>query len=101
MVVMNMIRAMHRPSRVICGFFACIAMALHTGCGELLQRRVEVPEPTGADPELEERFGLTGDAQDPTERDTQLGYGRWKHPPESEGTKDPKSPDRRGRIVPK
>jgi len=66
------------------------------GCGDdLLRRRVEVPEPSGADPELRERFGITDDAQDPTERDTELGYGRWKEAPETEGTKDPFSPSRR------
>ena len=53
------------------------AMIVLGGC-ELQQRRVDVPEPTGSDESLDDRFGLTDDAQDPSERDKELGYGRWK-----------------------
>ena len=63
--------------------------------GELLQRRVDVEKASGADPELQSKFGLTADAQDPSERDKELGYGRWKAKPETEGTDSPTSPDRR------
>jgi len=70
-------------------------LAAAGGCGDMLQRRVELPETSGADPELEDRFGLTDDAQDPTQRDKELGYGRWRAAPETEGTKDQFSPSRR------
>lgn len=68
------------------------------GCSQALQRRVEVTQPSGADPALDDRFGLTADAQDPTERDNELGYGRWKAKPEPVGTGNPKSPTRRGEM---
>lgn len=64
--------------------------------GELRQRRVEVPVASGADESVDERFGLSDDAQDPSERDAQMGYGRWKAKPEVEGTAAPTSPKRRG-----
>ncbi|MDF1809940.1 MAG: hypothetical protein P1U42_09620 [Phycisphaerales bacterium] len=70
-------------------------IAVFTGC-ELQQRRVEVREASGADESLDSRFELTGDAQDPTEKDAQLGYGRWKAKPETTGTDAPTDPDRRG-----
>lgn len=66
-----------------------------SACGELLQRRVDVDQPSGADPALDSKFGLTADAQDPSERDKELGYGRWKAKPEAAGTDSPTSPDRR------
>ena len=66
-----------------------------TACGEMLQRRADVEQPSGADPALESKFGLTADAQDPSERDKELGYGRWKAKPEPTGTDSPTSPDRR------
>jgi len=69
-------------------------MTLLTGC-ELQQRRMEVPTASGADDDLKDRFGLTADAQDPSERDEELGYGRWKAKPETEGTASPASPTRR------
>lgn len=65
------------------------------GC-EMQQRRVEIIEPSGADESLDNRFGLTADAQDPSERDKELGYGRWKAKPEPKGTNSPTDPDRRG-----
>lgn len=65
------------------------------GCG-LQQRRVDVDQASGADEGLDPRFGLTADAQDPTERDKEMGYGKWKAKPESEGTRAPTSPTRRG-----
>ncbi len=70
-------------------------MAVMSGC-QLQQRRVDVPTASGADETLEARFGLTADAQDPTERDKELGYGMWKAKPEPEGTAAPESPQRRG-----
>jgi hypothetical protein len=66
-----------------------------SGCG--LQRRAEVSTASGADERLSEQFGLTDDAQDPTERDKELGYGRWKSKPETKGTDAPTSPNRRGK----
>lgn len=65
------------------------------GCA-MQQRRVDVIEPTGADDAIDNRFGLTADAQDPSERDKELGYGRWKAKPEPKGTSNPTDPDRRG-----
>ena len=71
------------------------ALTALTGCG-LQQRRVDVPNASGADESLEGRFGLTDDAQDPSKRDAEMGYGRWKAKPESKGTATPTSPSRRG-----
>jgi hypothetical protein len=65
------------------------------GC-ELQQRRVDVKQASGADGSIDDRFGLTADAQDPTERDKELGYGKWKAKPEPEGTAAPTDPSRRG-----
>ncbi|MBL4699442.1 MAG: hypothetical protein JKX70_11480 [Phycisphaerales bacterium] len=79
------------------------AMTSLLGCeaqqqlGSMQQRRVDVPEASGADESLDDRFGLTADAQDPSERDTELGYGRWKAKPETAGTAGPTSPNRRGK----
>lgn len=72
-----------------------LAMAPGAGC-ELQQRRVDVTQPSGADGTIDERFGLTHDAQDPSERDKEMGYGRWKAKPETEGTRAPTDPARRG-----
>jgi len=68
------------------------------GCRDLQKRRVELKQSSGADQDLVDRFGLTNDAQDPSERDKELGYGRWKEKPETDGTADPTSPARRGSI---
>ena len=65
------------------------------GCRDLQKRRVEIKTASGADSGLDERFGLTGDAQDPSERDKELGYGRWKAKPDPTGTESPTDPDRR------
>ncbi len=65
------------------------------GC-EMQQRRMDVPVASGSDDSINPRFGLTADAQDPTERDKELGYGKWKAKPEPEGTRSPTSPTRRG-----
>ncbi|MFK7760326.1 MAG: hypothetical protein AB8C13_10325 [Phycisphaerales bacterium] len=70
-----------------------------SGCENIRKRRVDVVQPTGADGGLDARFGLTSDAQDPSERDKELGYGRWKAKPEADGTDAPSSPDRRKPIV--
>ena len=64
--------------------------------GQLQERRVELPEASGADDSLDSRFGLTADAQDPSERDKELGYGKWKAKPEPTGTAKPTDPSRRG-----
>lgn len=74
------------------------SIVLMSGCRDLQKRRVEVNQSSGADPELQERFGLTADAQDPSERDKELGYGRWRTKPETEGTASPNSPSRRQNI---
>ena len=90
----------HR-SGVCCVVFALLAVSIlpvSSGCRDLQKRRVEVKQASGPDADLQERFGLTGDAQDPSERDKELGYGRWKLKPETEGTDSPNSPDRRGAI---
>lgn len=68
---------------------------LLTAC-DLQQRRVDVPTASGANKALDPQFGLTADAQDPSERDKQLGYGKWKAKPEATGTRAPTSPERRG-----
>ena len=65
------------------------------GCRDLQKRRVELKQASGADGSIDDRFGLTPDAQDPSERDKELGYGRWKAKPETTGTSSPTDPDRR------
>lgn len=78
-----------------------VAITLLTGCkaqqglNSLQLRRVDVPVATGADESLDDRFGLTADAQDPHQRDEEMGYGRWKSKPDPEGTSPPTSPSRR------
>ena len=82
--------------RRLCILIGCTLTAISLcGC-ELQQRRVEVEQPSGADGDIDPRFGLTADAQDPSERDKELGYGKWKAKPETEGTRSPTSPTRRG-----
>lgn len=71
------------------------SMGVLNAC-ELQQRRVDVKQASGADEGIDDRFGLTADAQDPTERDKELGYGKWKAKPEPEGTASPTNPSRRG-----
>lgn len=66
---------------------AVVAIAL-SGCG---QKR----DPAKLSPEQAQRLGLTQDALDPTQRDLDSGYYRWKPKPEAEGTDAPQSPDRR------
>ena len=88
-------RTKHRfMQTLLLGTFVLTGAAL-SAC-EVQQRRVDVPEPSGADESIDSRFGLTADAQDPQERDKELGYGRWKAKPEPEGTRAPTSPTRRG-----
>lgn len=65
------------------------------GCRDLQKRRVELKTAGGADSGIDGRFGLTADAQDPSERDKELGYGRWKAKPDPEGTASPTDPARR------
>lgn len=69
-------------------------LLLGSGC-ELQQRRVDVNKASGADESIDPRFGLTADAQDPSERDKEMGYGKWKAKPEAEGTAAPTDPSRR------
>jgi hypothetical protein len=71
---------------------------LSSGCRDLQKRRIELKQSSGANPDLEDRFGLTNDAQDPTERDKELGYGKWRQKPEADGTDSPNSPNRRKPI---
>ncbi|MCA9276621.1 MAG: hypothetical protein KDA29_11390 [Phycisphaerales bacterium] len=85
-----------RIRRISCVSGVFIAAMLCLGGCEMQQRRVDVPQPTGADEQVDPRFGLTADAQDPSERDKELGYGKWKAKPEPEGTRAPTSPTRRG-----
>lgn len=60
------------------------------GCGA--PHRADTDQPAA---EINPAFELTHDAQDPSERDKELGYGRWKAKPEPEGTRSPTSPTRR------
>ena len=85
-------------SRISLLAICAISAVMMSGCRDLQKRRVEVKQSSGADPELQDRFGLTADAQDPSERDKELGYGRWKTKPETEGTASPNSPSRRQNI---
>ena len=85
-------------SRAVLASLVGSMLFVSNGCRDLQKRRVEINQASGADADLQERFGLTSDAQDPSERDKELGYGRWKLKPETEGTDSPNSPDRRGAI---
>jgi len=87
-------RSKNRTAAMIVSYL--VVVASFTGCGELLQRRVDVPNASGADESVDARFGLTDDAQDPSARDEEMGYGRWKAKPETTGTANPISPIRRG-----
>lgn len=78
--------------------FGVALLSPAAGCRDLQKRRVELKTASGANPELDDRFGLTADAQDPSERDKELGYGRWKQKPETEGTASPTDPSRRQPI---
>jgi len=93
---------MKHASKPLSGFSAAASVGLLlvmvplSGC-ELQQRRMDVPEASGADESIDQRFGLTADAQDPTERDKEMGYGKWKAKPDPVGTRAPTSPTRRGK----
>lgn len=65
------------------------------GSGGCAKQRAEQPVSSTVDPEMAARLGLTADAIDPTKRDEQAGYNRWKPKPEPEGTAAPLSPTRR------
>lgn len=53
------------------------------------------PAPATVDPETAAKLQLTEDAKDPTQRDNEAGYNRWRPKPEPEGTASPLSPTRR------
>ncbi len=53
------------------------------------------PTPATVDAETASRLNLTEDAKDPTVRDLESGYDRWRPKPEPEGTASPMSPARR------
>jgi len=72
-----------------------LLLSVLSGCRDLQKRRVELKQASGADSTLDPRFGLTSDAQDPSQRDKELGYGKWKLKPEPDGTDAPTSPNRR------
>jgi hypothetical protein len=80
---------------LVAGALFLLLMTMLGGC-ELQKRRVELKTASGQDESIDNQFGLTDDAQDPTQRDRELGYGRWKAKPEPTGTDSPTSPDRRG-----
>ena len=79
-----------RGPRSTAVFGALLAIGL-VSCG---QRR-EAPPVTEIDPDTRARLGLTADARDPTDRDKDAGYGMWRAKPETTGTQDPLSPERR------
>ena len=87
------------PQRSVCSVLAAAigCTALTSGCAtsNLYKRKEEVKTASGPEEDLADRFGLTADAQDPSQRDDELGYGRWKQKPETEGTASPTSPKRR------
>lgn len=81
-------RALLRTLPVCVSLLGCL---LAMGCG---QKRTE-PVPPTVDAETAARLGLTQDAKDPTVRDNEAGYNRWRPKPEPEGTASPLSPSRR------
>ncbi len=84
--------------RVGISLLLVLVVGLNPGCRDLQKRRVEIKQSSGADEGIDSRFGLTDDAQDPSERDKELGYGRWRQKPEPDGTLSPTSPARRRPI---
>lgn len=95
-VYLGMKQSKHNGMRAVAFAGVILGMCMvMSGCA-LQQRRVEIKTASGADDSLDDRFGLSDDAQDPAERDKELGYGRWKAKPEPTGTTAPTSPDRRG-----
>ncbi len=81
------------PARTLTriGYAALAAAALlATGCA-----RQTRPVPEGVDDSTAARLRLTEDAKDPTVRDDEAGYNRWRPKPEPEGTAAPLSPARR------
>jgi hypothetical protein len=80
---------------------------MHTGRGVLLNGLIGLltlsgcakeksdPTPSTVDAETAARLQLTEDAKDPTLRDNEAGYNRWRPKPEPEGTAPPMSPSRR------
>ena len=88
--------ARHRPLSV-----AVLIMGLGVGLATLPAcRQKRDPAPERMDPAQAARLGLTPDARDPTERDNEAGYGRWRTKPEPTGTADPLAPSRR-RVDPR
>lgn len=68
---------------------ALAALLALPACGQKRSSAEALP------PEQADRFGLTPDAQDPTQRNLEAGFYRWKEAPETEGTYSPNSPNRR------
>lgn len=81
-------RVLPRAVPVCVTLLGCL---LSAGCS---QKRTE-PVPASVDAETASRLGLTEDAKDPTVRDNEAGYNRWRAKPEPEGTASPMSPARR------
>ncbi len=68
------------------------------GAGLLLSgcaRQKSDPVPSTVDADTAARLQLTEDAKDPSLRDREAGYNRWRPKPEPEGTAQPLSPSRR------
>lgn len=76
-----------RTTAAIASISALLAL---TACGQKREQKSAELDPGQA-----ARFGLTPDAADPTQRNLDAGYYRWKEAPEAEGTYAPNSPERR------
>jgi hypothetical protein len=71
---------------------ACgLVMLALSGCA----KEKSDPTPATVDAETAAKLQLTEDAKDPTLRDNEAGYNRWRPKPEPEGTASPMSPSRR------
>ena len=71
--------------------FLAIALLATAGCS----KPKSDPTPPTVDTETAAKLQLSEDAKDPTLRDNEAGYNRWRPKPEPDGTASPLSPTRR------
>lgn len=78
----------NQPGRMV---FLAIALLATAGCS----KPKSDPTPPTVDTETAAKLQLSEDAKDPTLRDNEAGYNRWRPKPEPDGTASPLSPTRR------
>ncbi len=83
-----------RTGLVLCGIWGgiwALGLLALPGCA----REKSDPTPSTVDEGTARRLQLTEDAKDPSLRDREAGYNRWRPKPEPDGTASPMSPSRR------